>query len=538
MAPCLVRPQTNSPQRSVQAGVRKANSMAGPWLPASARFREKQNEVITMRKCKQLSVPLVLGLCFVAIGSHRAEAKTPLKTINNPQGGIIVYGLVDGATNQAAAMSEVLRIVHKDCGDKPQVGRVFRVRGANSVAVYFSVVNRPQGNKPVAGLLLAAPSGPNQIEAALVSDDAARFGSTVNPMLSRLFSEWHPGEAAATPSAPADKNSPPASAPGAGGGVAIPPMHPATLPDNTASLSLPDGWNVTPQSGGGSAVVSGPRGERVIFNMWFRAQDPRSATFRRQQQMGIKAPHLVVYTNNVDLVKACPDIWQRLRASNGLDPAPLRIDHAEPVPASQGQRCVNVTGQLDPDGKGMVEWNALLCITAPDQYGSFSFVVSQYQIPLGSTEQQRATAAAIMSSYKVDTDLVAARSQAEMAPVLASMRQSWEAQQRAAVARSQQISAGIRQIGANATARMNSIQQANDAQHAGYWAQQDSNARNGQGFSNYLLDQTVIQDNNMHGNGTIGHGTVWNGTADALVKADPQRFEMVDTPNFWKGVDY
>ena len=67
---------------------------------------------------------------------------------------------------------------------------------------------------------------------------------------------------------------------------------------------------------------------------------------------------------------------------------------------------------------------------------------------------------------------------------------------------------------------------------------QDANARNGQGFSNYLLDQTVVQDNNMYGNGTIGHGTHWNTTADALVKANPNRFEYVDKPNFWQGTDY
>jgi hypothetical protein len=37
----------------------------------------------------------------------------------------------------------------------------------------------------------------------------------------------------------------------------------------------------------------------------------------------------------------------------------------------------------------------------------------------------------------------------------------------------------------------------------------------------------VIQDNNMYGSGTIGHGTLWNSQADALVKADPNRFEYM-----------
>ena len=96
----------------------------------------------------------------------------------------------------------------------------------------------------------------------------------------------------------------------------------------------------------------------------------------------------------------------------------------------------------------------------------------------------------------------------------------------------------FRNIGAQATARYNATQAANDAQQATWDADQDAQARNGQEFSNYLLDQTVVQDNNMYNNGTVGHGTAWNSTADALVKADPDRFEYVNKPNFWQGTDY
>jgi hypothetical protein len=42
----------------------------------------------------------------------------------------------------------------------------------------------------------------------------------------------------------------------------------------------------------------------------------------------------------------------------------------------------------------------------------------------------------------------------------------------------------------------------------------------------------------MYGNGTVGHGTVWNSTAEALVKSNPNRYEMVNTPGYWNGVDY
>ena len=112
------------------------------------------------------------------------------------------------------------------------------------------------------------------------------------------------------------------------------------------------------------------------------------------------------------------------------------------------------------------------------------------------------------------------------------------AERQAVQARTAQIVGSINQIGANATARMNAVQAANDAQHAQWNAGQDSNARSNQAFHNYLLDQTVVQDSNMYGNGTIGHGTLWNTTADALVRANPDRFQYVDKPDFWQGTDY
>lgn len=104
-----------------------------------------------------------------------------------------MYGKVDGADTQGAAMTTLLRNVHKNCGEKPQIGRVFKMRGTDSVGVFFTVVNHPAGNVQVAGLIIAAGSGPHGAEAALVSDSAGRFGSTINPMLTKLFSVWHPG---------------------------------------------------------------------------------------------------------------------------------------------------------------------------------------------------------------------------------------------------------------------------------------------------------------------------------------------------------
>ena len=478
-------------------------------LPQS-KFLSISGRGTIVRRNKPFCVSLALWLGLVGCLASVSGAQTPLKTIDNPQGGKIVYGVVDGATSSAAAMSTVLRIVHNNCGERPQVGNVFRVRGTNSDAVFFTVVNHPQGNKQVTGLLIASPSGANKMEAALVSDDTTRFGSTVNPMLNRLFSEWHPGGGS------------PASGPATGSRPAPPkPLRRVMTQDGSASLAIPNGWKF--QGGGGTVMVVDPNYNVIIsINLVRGATNPSySQPYGRATGMGAK----MVYPSNADPVKGFPGLIKEFyRVNNQL--IDFRIDHTEQVAGPPGQRCVHAighgvlfsVGQAHPNiqEKDYFEMEMLACCTAPDRMGNYMFTLSLSQIAPKFADKERATVGAILSSFEVNQAVVAQQANAIAAPAIAA----------------------IHKIGADATARMKAIERANDAQHADYYARQDANARSIQGFSNYLLDQTVIQDNNVHGNGTIGHGTVWNSTADALVKAFPDRYEIVNNPNFWKGWDY
>ena len=130
---------------------------------------------------------LVLALCSCKSSNpaNAAQASapkpTPLTTIPTTQGGIIEYGSVAGATTLPAAMANVLSQVHQACGEKPSVGQVFRVKGSNSAGVIFTVVDHAQGNRQLAGMVIAAQTAPNQMEAAVVSDSADRFAQTANP---------------------------------------------------------------------------------------------------------------------------------------------------------------------------------------------------------------------------------------------------------------------------------------------------------------------------------------------------------------------
>jgi hypothetical protein len=478
-----------------------------------------------MCKHKKLSASLALWLFFIAGCASAPRAQSPLKSIENPGGGRIVYGLVEGATTQPQAMASVLRIMHNNCGERPLVGKVFKVRGSNSDAVYFTVVNHPAGNVPVAGLLIATPSGPNRVEAALVSDDASRFGSTVNPMLNRLFNEWHPGGGGQ------------ASGPAAGGRSALAAgFHTVSAPDNSVSIGAPDGWTVDPASGHGTIITKGPEGEVVAFGMLRNAVDSSSQWQQNFWRSGGRPiPGTILYPYHGNLTKAFPDLVQAWRHAGGLGPAKLQVEKIDQVPpppgGPQGEECVNVKGQLDPDGSGMRSWTEMMCATLPaNEWRGYLVIRHQSLFPNSLADRQKPTVQAMVPTLNVNADVMNQQN-AE----LMRRKQADDAQIRM---QTQQAINNIHAIGAQATARYNATQAANDAQHAGYWAQQDANARTNQGFHNYLLDQTVIQDNNMYGNGTVGHGTAWNSTADALVRSDPNRFEYVNTPNYWRGVDY
>ena len=477
---------------------------------------------------------LLFGLSISACKAGM-QAPTPQTTINAPQGGVIVYGTVNGATTQAAAMSSMLHNVQNNCGEKPLIGKVFQFKDTKTVGVFFSVTNHPGGNKKLAGLVLSSATGPKQVDAALLSDDASRFGKTVNPMIQQLFSVWHPDATVAASNSASGKGATT---------ISVPALHKVTLPDSTASVSIPAGWQVDPKSGGGTILLHGSQGEVVILNNSFLAQDPNGPAYRNLRRMGMQPLRgTIVYPANADLVKNFAQIIQELSRSKGFVPVGLKIDYSEQVspPAGssfEGERCALATGRIDPNGKGMQAMFRVLCAQAPDPYGDYSFSDYVAYFPHAETSQANAVAGAIFSSFYMDKALVVQRANAEAAPHIAQLKQMDADQRQAAQARTAQIVGSINQIAANATARMNRIEAENDAQHAQWNAGQDNNARNNQGFHNYLLDQTVVQDNNMYGNGTIGHGTLWNTAADALVKADPDRFQYVDKPNFWQGTDY
>lgn len=448
------------------------------------------------------------------------------------QGEIIEYGGLSGVSSLPAAMANVLSQVHQACGEKPTVGQVFRVKGSsNTAGVFFSVVDHAQANRALAGMVIAAQTGPSTYEAGLVSDSAERFAQTVNPMLQQLFGAWNPGNGGAAAGGAAGNT-------GAGGGTgqasaAGAPLHTVSAPDNSATISVPAGWTVDPSSNMGQLVVRGTNGEQMGLELSKGAVDPTNAWQRRTAASGyhLVLPGSVLYAFRGDPVKEFVPMLEAWRQSNGQPQAQIDVKEVKPMQASQGNHCAAGSGQINPDGKGMQNFSGEVCASDPNpQYGNYAMSLSLTQTPLSLGDTEKALINAILNSYRPNMQVI-------NAGVNRTLQAKAQADQQTLAAAQATVN-HIKQIGAQATARFNATEAANDAQHAGYWAQQDTNARTGAGFSNYLLDQTVVQNNNVGGTGAAGHATVWNSTANAMVKANPQKYEIVDTPGYWKGVDY
>lgn len=435
-----------------------------------------------------------------------AGAQSALKTIDNPKGGRIVYGPVDGQTTEAGAMGAILRSLHHQYGDKPQVGKVFQVRGTNSVATFFTLRKGNQGNLPIAGLIIAASASGGTVQAALLTDEASRFGTTVNPMLSALFNAWHPGggSAATGSTEPAGKAA---------------PLNPFTLPDHSAAVGLPDGWHVLPSSGMGTIMAEGPNGEAVALGFPYLASDTNNPAVRQTlntlQHGGLRNTayaQALYYPYGADLGKTFVDLLQMKRQKQGQGPVTINMTSETPVPFPAPWRCAQLLGQIDPqDGKGLREMNTVFCSSPPGRFGSYMNLAYHTAVPVAFADKERATMGAVLASFTPNEAVIQAQAGAIAAPAIAQ----------------------IHEIGQRAAQQAAAAHAAEDAHNRSVEKRWDDQDKQNQAFSNYLLDQTVIQDNVRN-----EHATVWNQTADALVKSNPDRYQYVDTPNFWKDVDY
>jgi hypothetical protein len=457
-------------------------------------------------------LPLSIGL----VCACSAWAQTPLKTIETPQGGKAVYGTVDGATTLTDALVAELGKVQDSFGEKPKIGPVFKVRNTDSMAVFFTVADHNHDSKQVTGLIIAATTAPKQVEAALVSDVAERFAHTENTMLQQLCSEWHPSGLASPSSSLARKYAAWESCLTTGARWAPPAkLHQVETADKSTSVSIPDGWKLDPRSANGTLLVTGPNSETAALGFIRPAVDSPSPKQSTPQKDETKSENSgkIVYPANMDLVKSFPDILQQWRKLNGLGPAELHVDQAELMAADHGVRCVHVTGQVNPDGKGMLQMNTLLCVSPPQQ-GNYMIQLFHTLLPNAVADRERTTMGAIVASYRLD-GFIMVDPKDFVTPGIAL----------------------IEQIGRKASAQDCVLQPDYDYHPPSWHAARMHDEFSDDGwvakcYRSYF-NKSVAQTGNLD-----DKDTDWFSAANALVKADNDRFELVTLPRKIEGADF
>jgi len=456
-----------------------------------------------LRRFTSRAIFLLFALAFGAtITQTRSPAQQGLKTIRSSQGGSIQYGQVEGETTEAGAMGAILGDLHRRYGDRPKVGRLFDVRGSESVAVFFSLTK--QGGGKLDGMIIAAKATSDHVEAAVLTDDASRFSRTLSPMTKALFAAWHPLEAAR-----------------AGNSVAaVATLHSVTLQDNSASIGLPDGWRLVQRmSMMGSVVAQGPNGESAEMGITFLAADPSNPTVQRTMQTvqngGLRNTAYATATYlpyNSDMAKSFVYQIQKVRQKAGLQPADYEFSSVTSAGQSAQERCAHLEGTVDfQDGKGKREMSTLYCTYAPNRFGNWASNAYMTTIPMLYAARERATMGAILSSFQVNMAVVNRQANQIAQPEIDR----------------------IHAIGRAAAEQARQAHQMEDIHNSSVYKHWDDMDKRSQEFENYQLGYAVISTTDHN-----AHGTFDADEAAALVQQNPDKYEYVSAPNYWKGIDY
>ena len=461
--------------------------------------------------CRKAFPLVALPALLLALATTAASTQSPdgLKMIDNPGGGQVVYGPLTELRSTSGAMVFMLRQVHGHFGDRPEIGKFFQTNGSDSTAVFFNVTDRLRGNKRVAGLVIVSVPKSGTPTAAVLYDEAGRFATTEPVLMKSLNAAWHDASMSHRPAPSASSSSADDARPQ--------PLHTATAGDRSASIGLPAGWQLT-QVAGGSLRAEGPNGEAVFLGMLYQGiRDP--GNMQRGYMGGGSG---LVASFNGDLFTAYTTIMNQMRRARGLSFVDYKLLQEQPVSAPGEGRVILATMELDVhDGKGprtgSVRLGAVYFAGAP----TWALSVNGSQAPKTVAAQVAPTIKAMVASYSTNAAVVGAEQRAAMSRV--------QADAAAAAAQGRALDARREASNSSFDAHMKSI----DRSNADFNAHGDDLDRSSKAFQDYQLDRTVVRDSDYSERGTVS-----SSYADSLVKANPDRFQIIRNQDLIKGEDY
>ncbi|MEI7933012.1 MAG: hypothetical protein WCI21_08160 [Alphaproteobacteria bacterium] len=179
------------------------------------------------------------------------------------------------------------------------------------------------------------------------------------------------------------------------------------------------------------------------------------------------------------------------------------------APGANAVDALLATGEIDyHDGKGPIFTKLQLSrLGGRPGSGTWGMMVFRLSIPARLAVQEGPTLAAIGRSLNQDVNAIRAEGNAETGRI------------NAAAENGRRIQSEKNESNYQTNRRIEDPR--------------NEQAKGNQAFSNYLLDQTVIQNN-----ATGAHGTTGYATANALVTQFPNQFQYVPTQNFVRPTDY
>ena len=270
-------------------------------------------------------------------------------------------------------------------------------------------------------------------------------------------------------------------------------LTPYVFPDGSGSMGLPPGWTVI-SAQLGDVIAQGPNGEKLRFGLVIPVVDPTSPQAGVLMAGGGAPGSVIAVPYNADaatlFTQGSEQVAQRLR----LPPPTITIQSTRNMPVKFGGKSFAVYGLVDAhDGRGAQAMVTQMIVTPPQALGAYQVTVFEITAPPQVMANDAATITEIYTNYNRNTQFV-------MAAVNAQIEQS--------EMREQQILDAARQ-------------------------ESDQTEKSTAGFSNILLDQTVIRNTQ-----TGEHFTVSNQRADWLTRHNPYLFEEVPESDYIKGIDY
>lgn len=181
-----------------------------------------------------------------------------------------------------------------------------------------------------------------------------------------------------------------ASSPAAATPVAL---QPYTAPDGSATAGVPAGWKVT-KGQNGVIQMSGPNGEMVslgngVFVMNGAFQPGRKGN----------GPIAMTMPYQATLAQKYAMIWQEASIEGGDPTEKVSIISSTPIPLGKVAQCGIFLGS-QTNKKGPSKFESRFCSLPMDTNGVFKLFWMNADIPAALAAQERATAEAVLSSYK------------------------------------------------------------------------------------------------------------------------------------------